>query len=764
MNDKELIESIYIHKPLKDNLNEGADIRWNNKKVLDSKILFDGTDLSNFMISDEFESSLVKFDNHNCLRLKTTTDIEGTSRKRILSTHFNLKEHDLSKYNRVVIEVYLAAKGYHSFFFICGFGDLLDSPSHCPAVEPNKWNQIMWEVEDIKRDDIKTIHISPWIMGLPPEALPDYEIYISNIRLEKVEADYVLGWDLEDRIAYSHVGYLTGYKKEAIIKYNNLDSFSLCDELGNEIYHNKIKKIDNFDLEYGLLDFSDFNKEGKYYLKVGNKKTHLFEISAKAYDETIWKSINFLYLLRCGEDIPGIHSACHLNCRSINDEGVSVPNFGGWHDAGDVSQFEIPTAEMSDALISLALKVKDKDLMMYERLREEARIGLNWLLRTRFSNGERALTVTYSIWRKNILDPNNKTIYTNKAENGPFENFLSAAALAKAYVLYKEEDEIFADWCKRSAIEDFDFACYGYDKGIYTKRWGPSIPSQCLGEGIYAACELYKITADMKYLDISVKYADVVMACQETGKLKLDLPLHGFFYEDTDHKYLLTYEHRGHEESAVKGIVSLCKIYKEHENYDKWVKCLKLYASYVKNSMFVTLPYGLIPGHIYIEGKINYDRYTVPKNYAETDEIGMAILEHQKLSGKRVGDGVYLRIFPISIQRRGFHATLLSKTKAISSIGELFNDDVLLSIAKDQLEWILGKNPFATSTMYGVGHNYHPLYVAFTNQMVGALPVGIMTKKDEDKPFWPVRDEAVYKEVWGHTTGKYLSVLVDILK
>lgn len=79
------------------------------------------------------------------------------------------------------------------------------------------------------------------------------------------------------------------------------------------------------------------------------------------------------------------------------------------------------------------------------------------------------------------------------------------------------------------------------------------------------------------------------------------------------------------------------------------------------------------------------------------------------------------------------------------------------------MEWILGKNPFASSTMYGEGHNYHPLYVAFSRQIVGALPVGIETYEQFDKPYWPVINDAVYKEVWGHTTGKYLWVLADIV-
>ena len=37
------------------------------------------------------------------------------------------------------------------------------------------------------------------------------------------------------------------------------------------------------------------------------------------------------------------------------------------------------------------------------------------------------------------------------------------------------------------------------------------------------------------------------------------------------------------------------------------------------------------------------------------------------------------------------------------------------------------------------------------------------TKDEKDIPYWPVINNAVYKEIWGHTTAKYLWVLADVL-
>ena len=50
--------------------------------------------------------------------------------------------------------------------------------------------------------------------------------------------------------------------------------------------------------------------------------------------------------------------------------------------------------------------------------------------------------------------------------------------------------------------------------------------------------------------------------------------------------------------------------------------------------------------------------------------------------------------------------------------------------------------------MYGEGHDYHPLYAPMSPQLVGAVPVGFETFENEDQPFYPMQNNATYKEVW----------------
>ena len=754
-----IIKSNGARKEIFEDETKGSEYRWQQKEVKESLVLFNGDSLDNVSLVGRGSLSLSsKYSNQNkfCLCVTTNTDIENVTPRPSTVLHFNLNNKDLSRYNRISAKVYIEATGYQNFYFHFLFGNAGFKTNHAPSIYPNKWTNVIWEVDHIKRDEVPEIEITPFLMGCPPEGLPIINIYIDSITAEVVDKDFDEGWNLDDRIAYCHSGYLPVSRKIALTGICNDEYFTITNVDTNKSYKYKVKEKETNLGKFYILEFTNVTETGTYVLEVDNRKTEPFLIDFTCFDGTIWKSMNFLRSLRCGEYVEGIHSACHLNCKTVHPDGRMAPNFGGWHDAGDVSQFEIPTAEITSALCDLAVSQK-ANTILYNRLLEEAKVGLNWLLRTRFGDGYRAMAITYNIWRKNVIEPTNYSIL-NKAEAGSFENFLSAAALASGAKVFKETDEIFANWCLRSAIEDFKFAVDEYDNHIYTIRWGEPIESQTGGAAIYAACELYTATNNEFYLEKAKEFATIVMNCQEKGN---DAPMKGFFYEDQDHKFILCYEHRGHEQSPIQGLAKLYQLLPVSEFRDAIKKSLDLYRTYVLDSMKYGKPYHFLPGHIYNVNKINLSHFTLPPKISM--ETAYNMLVEQVKTGIDLGAGWYLRLMPISITRRGFHATLLSKTKGVSTLAKILNDNDLRAVSLAQIEWVLGKNPFASSTMYGEGNNYHPLYVAFSRQIVGSLPVGIKTKDTKDIPYWPTINNAVYKEIWGHTTAKFLWVLADVL-
>lgn len=769
INAKSFIEkSQYAHKEVKIDFKDDATKDWLNKKVYQEKVLFTPSNRENLQFygpcTIEYNPDKGYFQEGSIV-LTTNTDIENTCQspfsRPTCSMQVKLPQLDLSTYNRISVWIYPEAVGFQNFYFHLSIGNKGKECSHAPSLVANEWNRVMWEINDVERDCVKQIRITLFLMGCPPEAEPTLRIYLDRIIAEQVDREYEKGWQLEKRIAYSHSGYYPLASKIALTQGIQSNTFAIWNEEHQKVWEGPVQNIQVDRETYNQLDFSSFKQEGYYYLQVEDRKTEPFEISETPYANAIWKSIQFLRMLRCGEDVAGVHSACHLHCKTVHPDGRMVPNHGGWHDAGDVSQFEICTAEMAHAILDLAEVYQESDLILSNRLLEEGKVGINWLLRTRFGDGMRAMAVGYVIWRSNILSKENKAVENNIAENGPFENFCAAAAEAVAARLFQKEDPVFANWCLRAAKEDFEFAKIGYEQGIYTKRWGTNIDAQVCGEAMLAAAELYVVTQDDRYIHLASQYGDIVLACQQSDYPNWNTPIRGFFYEDSKHTKILTYEHRGHEQTPVQGLARLYEVAPYHPNAKKWKEGLLLYKEYIVTTIDITAPYGLLPAHIYDIHKLNVERFTIPASHG-TKEEGMENLKEQARHGRALNQDVYLRIFPIAVQRRGFHATLLSKTKAVSMIAKVLADEKLYQIAIDQLEWILGKNPFASSTMYGEGHHCHPLYVAFSKQIVGALPVGIQTKGYDDEPYWPTITNAVFKEIWGHTTGKFLWVLADL--
>jgi len=762
---KKLVEnSFYAHKEITGDLRECAETRWLNKKVEDFVTIYSSGNTEKVTIFGQATLEVTKDkkqDGKECLCLTTNTKIENIQPRPGCELRIALNEMDLSAYNRISAWIYPELTGFQNFYFHFSFGNPGKTQLHAPSLLPNTWNHVTWEISDIERNAVENLSISPFLGGCPPEALPTLKVYFGEIRAEKVEADDDSGWELKDRIAYCHSGYLPEMKKIAIAQNVTGKNFRLYNLENKIVFEHPVRKVTNAFGAFYELDFSDFTNTGEYYLKVDNRQTKPFVIDEQAFDESVWKSVNFLRSLRCGEEVVGVHSACHLNCKVIHPETqATVPSFGGWHDAGDLSQYEICTAEIAHSILELALRVKNKDKILYERLLEEGKVGITWLLRTRFGDGYRALAATYGMWRDNVLQPDNESMI-RVAENGPFENFLASAACAVAAGVYQEADSIFAGWCLRVAEADFYFAKKEYEDGVYTKRWGTNIDSQVCGSAALAAAELYALTGKEEYVKSGVEYAKTILACQKDEHPDWKIPVRGFFYENPAHTKTLTYEHRGHEQSPIQGLARLYELIPDHPDRSKWKKGLELYGEYVYKTCELASFYDLLPAHVYELDKLNIERFTINGGDEAQKRTYNDLLEQIK-TGIKLSENAYLRIFPAA-SRRGFHATLLSKAKAVSITGRILNDKKLLQIAMNQIEWVLGKNPFAASTMYGEGYNYHPLYVAYSRQIVGSLPVGIKTKGYADLPYWPVINNAVYKEIWGHATSKYFFVLADLI-
>jgi len=132
------------------------------------------------------------------------------------------------------------------------------------------------------------------------------------------------------------------------------------------------------------------------------------------------------------------------------------------------------------------------------------------------------------------------------------------------------------------------------------------------------------------------------------------------------------------------------------------------------------------------------------------------------LQGMPMGDGYYLRAFPVWFARRGNYGVLLSQAKALSAASRMRADSAGLDLAEEQAQWIVGRNPFVQSTMIGEGYDWAQQYSVSSGDFVGMLPVGMQSRGLTDLPYWPSQNMYVYKEVWVHPAARWIWLMEDL--
>lgn len=666
---------------------------------------------------------------------------------------------DLSGWNRFSCWVYVDAPGYYTAFL--GFSLINEGVKPTPTpgrfegehfvtVTPGEWTHIVWEIPDLYRDRVTGFTASIMMNGEVAGGAPRMSLYVDDMRLDKVEAENSRGFDLrEGAIAFSHNGYRTGARKQALVQNVGSRAFRIVDDItGKVAFRGRGRQLED---GFVLMDFSRLDDAGRYSIEIDSIKSKPFFIGDAAYLATAWRLVNFYFAERCGFDQPGIHQPCHEDVFVYHPDGRFFSISGGWHDAADLTQGVGNNCESGVALLELASQVKDKDERLYERILEEARWGLNWVLKTRFGDGYRAGGLIIGIWTQNIRG--DKDDMSGMASNTAMDNLRAAEFEAMAVRHFESVDPVFARWCRESAISDFEF-------GMQTLGVAGT---EINAITVVSAMRMYEMTGDERYLGIAAKRARIVMAGQEREKHSgWSLPLSGYFYENSDHSRTLQYYHQSQEHRMVQALAMLLKDAPQHVDAPLWRESLNAYADYIRATAHIMEPYGLLPAAVYEVNNTDYSHI-----YHEGEGVGLPTLEEyntQVRNGIFLTENVYLRRFPVSYQFRGFNAVALAKAKAAFILADVLEDEQLRAIAMRQVEWITGFNPFAMDTIYGDGYDYPLLYGAYAGNVVGAVPVGIETFENDDEPYFPMQSNCTYKEIWTHSTARMTSCVAEMFK
>lgn len=595
--------------------------------------------------------------------------------------------------------------------------------AHLVNVKKGEWQHVVYQIEELPRQAVTAIRLYSDIKGRNLSKRDSIHYDIRNLRLEQVAVpEQTCGWQVSPgRIAYSMSGYLSSGRKTALVSGRG-GRFKLIDELTHQVVFEGATYTvpTTLNAQLAVIDFSTFDREGIYSLVIDSLQTAPFPISKYALNGTMWKTLNFIRCQRCGDAVDGIHGICHTDV-FCDHNGQSYSYGGGWHDAGDLSQQTLQTGDVTYALLEAYQTCSKRYPQLAERLLDEARHGLKQIVNTRMGNGWRASSIGLLHWTDGIAGTVDD-IHTVRKQHMALDNYLLAAYEAYAALLLGDNT------LKQVAIEDFHFADQQFvSQGIDTFKIKmehtfntPEVT--WMAAASWSASLLYQLTGEKTYGDKAAQYIRYTLDCQEQSGDHA-----GYFYSDKTRQAIVHFTHQSREQLPIQALVTLCESQPNHEDYDQWQDAIALYGQYLKKMMAATQPYGMAPSGIHKNGVI--------------------------------------RCFPLWTDIfNGNEALILSTGKAAALCGRYLNDGELNDIAREQLYWTVGKNPFCQSLIYGEGHRYPSQDSFSSGEIVGEIPVGIRAIVDKDVPYFPMTNNACYKEVWLTSAGKWLSLLAELMK
>lgn len=777
---EELIRTGYIHSPLPLHQERSLEAERARKKVLKSRILWDGEEN---MPSQSGIGTISRTEgagrNGGCtIRITAPTkrntmpyDDGATAHLFKSRMAFSIPGESWEEFNRISFWVKPDSMGSHSVHFriyITNEGKFpipdpyMREGQHLVNLVNHEWNQVIWEFASLPRDCITEFSIVMDADGQDTTTGPEFQFDFENFELQRAEkADKEKGWTCEEnRISYSMSGYHCSWKKTAVANTGE-EFFSVLDDQGREVLRKKAVKKQDRRGYFEILDFSELLDPGYYRLKSGDVVTSPFEIGEKVMESAVWKVLNFIFCERCGYPVPGKHGRCHTDVLAEHN-GVFLSFGGGWHDAGDMSQQMLQTAEVAQEILELAGRVKEEPLL-YHRLMEEGLWGLEFTLKSRFGDGYRASSVGLGIWTDGWIG--NVDDVKVRVHNQAFQNFFCAAVEAQAALVFRDYDPEMAWKCVRAAKEDYWFAKArfeekGMEKPIMWEHTLNSGRSQYYAAAAWAAASICQNERDAVFVKEAEFFGSKLLACQETGTD--GVPMKGFFYRDESHRTIVHFTHQGRDHSFVQALEALCAAFPDSPQKNAWENGMKLYGGYIKELYELATPYGMLPAGLHSASELE-DR--------ETFELLHLLVEYEKekpnyeaqlKAGLALGNGYYVRMFPVWFSFRGNAAIQLAMGKAAAIVGKYFGDEKLKEIAMEQLYWMSGKNPFCQSLIYGEGERYAQQDANYPGEMTGEMPVGIETWENEDEPYWPSGNNATYKEVWLTPAGRWLSIISEL--
>jgi endoglucanase len=360
-----------------------------------------------------------------------------------------------------------------------------------------------------------------------------------------------------DLVRINQTGYYPGGKKHAVVIVTEMKetTFQLIETgSGKTVFTGKggpVRTSLNSSLKTMLLDFTGFNKKGKYFLRVPSiGDSYHFDIADNVLTKNAVSGLKGFYFQRTNEELtpayagqwarsaghPDTIVVVHPSAASVSrPAGTVISSPGGWYDAGDYNKYIVNSGISTGTLLSsfeqftsfhkeLNINIPESNDIVPDIL-NEALYNLRWML--------------------TMQDPADGGVY-HKLTNAAFDGMVmpgvtkepryvvqkgTAAALNLAAVaaqgarILRHYSNVYpglADSCLAAANRAFEWAMANpnviYDQRTINSALDPDITTGEYGdryfddEWIWASVEMFITTGDKKYFDITnAKLKDSVL-------------------------------------------------------------------------------------------------------------------------------------------------------------------------------------------------------------------------------------------------------------
>jgi endoglucanase len=491
----------------------------------------------------------------------------------------------------------------------------------------------------------------------------------------------------------SHGGYAVDGVKRAVIWANDTKltgKFEIIDALNNVQHPDPQPVVYTGDLiEAGnhiwggnnyIADFSDFKKEGLYFvrLKVNETKeisdSYVFLIKKNIYLDLATKAAKWFYYQRCGTEVEGFHKACHTEDAIIKTNGTKVDVTGGWHDAGDYGKwmwggsmglFGLTTfqndfgTELTDSLEGMPRYINE--------IAWEAEYFCKTYWDGEFHPGFTPNFENVCMW---IGAPENEPPRIVSEQECIENNYgiIKGAAICLPGLVLARAGRLLLPYNKELAEK-----CLAIAKDVYKRAIKMENPNLYYIESglLQIDLELYQVYHDEKYMKDARQRVKNILELQDKD---------GLFYSDNTKTTKVT-EPRMH----LPALYEFIKRNPDSELAPEIKNAFKLWADY--SMQYANLsPFGQIGGI----AKDGSTRNIVPHT-----------------NNRKMGDVAW----------------------ALATTAILLEEPKYLEAAEYQIQWIVGFNPADVSTMSDVGKGpgcYHHRYSFTEGGRSGVVPGGVM--------------------------------------